>query len=195
MLIETLVLLISLVPYLLAAPPFIPPPSPPNPFDTDPSVRCFSQPLNKALLPPDEHDCYAVLLKLLGFDEFISTTSITMTHLDGVVGAMKVPIAWSYKTCKVVLDFDAGMGVEVTTLEDIGRRGERILRECKGLGLGGRSTVGENGLLHIFVTGGFELEESELPMSGPSRPQPSPPTMPNLGVSRSNRIKPGFVGP
>ena len=83
---------------------------------------------------------------------------------DGSKG-YKVPNVFTFGTCKIAIDMNTKVDVvEKSSFGQIAIRSKEIIRSCvmNGYHLGGRSTIGDDDLIGITVTGQI-FEKGEEP--------------------------------
>ena len=96
-----------------------------------------------------------------------------------VVGvSAQIPLRWTYNTCTIAVDIVEAVNVDVnvwnvyetTTLMEISTTAHEIRMWCRDSRFGGLTSVGQRGLLHVFVAGhgpdDFRDDEFSLPRPG-----------------------------
>ena len=167
-----MIYLISLCIFLLATPLLCaPPPHPysnvevPNPPDPPAGsrprqIQCFI----RDVPPPIASDCYLALAEIACGNNTIDSGLVQYTSLPGVHNTVLLPLRWARPTCLIIVDLTSTTSlppgvqpdtveVETASLLEIATAAQLITEYCVtgGSRLGGKSTVGENALLSVYV--------------------------------------------
>ena len=125
-------------------------------------VGCFPQQKTHTIVPPYVPDCgHLVETQILCGNKFLAPMAFSR---DGTKG-YKVPDTFTFATCRISIDMNTEADVvEQSNFGQIATRAKEIIESCvvHGYHLGGRSTIGNNDLIGISVTG-IIFEKDDTP--------------------------------
>ena len=166
MFLRLLLLLAVLPPSLLALPSTLNPRSLANSMEKRYLVYCFKQQYGRQLQLPIAADCWHAAEQIVCGDKYQAPMEFTHSPKPG----FWVPWRWTHGTCIIQIDLEPGSeAVDVTSLADIAERAVEMIRSCvvHSSKLGGRTTAGQLGLIHLMVSGALEANEE---VDGPVTP-------------------------
>ena len=122
-------------------------------------VGCFPQQSTHTIVPPYAPDCgHLVETQILCGSKFLVPMDFSR---DGSKG-YKVPSTFTFGTCRISIDMNTAADViESSSFGNIAVRVKEIINACvlRGYHLGGRSTVGNDDLIGVVVTGEILAKE------------------------------------
>ncbi|MCJ1236785.1 hypothetical protein MMC14_004767 [Varicellaria rhodocarpa] len=178
MLIHISLLFLLQIKPLLSAPPSSPPASEKCPSGSGGNRRqidCFTGGVGR----PNPGDCYRAMHEVLSGNTATDKSPIRFSTMPGVHGTQSLPWSWVQPGCIVLIDvsrttvgFDPGDSsdnavVEVSSLWEVAVVSQEIMENCilGGPQLGGRTLIGENNILSLYVAKAPEKKKSPVSVS------------------------------
>ncbi|MCJ1240529.1 hypothetical protein MMC14_008532, partial [Varicellaria rhodocarpa] len=163
---QILLYLFLLINPLLGAPPSVAIPDPSDDLDAptetrSEGIKCFL----RGVRAPNPVDCYRALSQIMCSNNTIDNTPLRFTTYRGVLNTVLLPLRWAEPGCLIIVDVtssasgplgihpDDNLESDTTSLIEIATLAQQITEHCVtgGSRLGGKSAMGENNLLSVYV--------------------------------------------